>query len=284
MDHYLAIICDNKRYKINLPSTYKEFIDNIQNLFDYSNEDIEKIKFTYHLDELLIEIQENMYETFIIEDIDKIKEIFLEKKEDNQFFNHIRIDSENNDEKDEKEEILLNKILKIINPKINDLELKCKQLEEKLEQYQNLNDSLNKKCNYLEEELNNVKTKFEEYKIYQEKKNNLIKKKIPPTSDFNLFSSNLSKSDISSCNENTKEENLHFESNSFSIKEINNEKKNDDESIKVIVDSNENKSKEISKNKMKKSISLKKENEENEKKSMLSNFYNDYLNNREVKD
>jgi hypothetical protein len=35
---------------------------------------------------------------------------------------------------------------------------------------------------------------------------------------------------------------------------------------------------------MKKSISLKKENEENEKKSMLSNFYNDYLNNREVKD
>ena len=280
MDHYLVIKCDNKRYKINLPSTYKEFIDNIQNLFDYSNEDIEKIKFTYHLDELLIEIQENMYETFIIEDKDKIKEIFLEKKEDNQFFNHIRIDSENNDEKDEKEEILLNKILKIINPKINDLELKCKQLEEKLEQYQNLNDSLNKKCNYLEEELNNVKTKFEEYKINQETKNKLIKKD-PPISDFNLLSSNLSKSDISSCNENTKEENVNFESNTFSIKENKNEKKNENESIKVIVDSNEIKSKEISKNK--KSISLKKENEENEEKSMLSNFYNNYFNNREAK-
>ena len=280
MDHYLAIICDNKRYKINLPSTYKEFIVNIQNLFDYSNEDIEKIKFTYHLDELLIEIQENMYETFIIEDKDKIKEIFLEKKEDNQFFNHIRIDSENNDEKDEKEEILLNKILKIINPKINDLELKCKQLEEKLEQYQNLNDSLNKKCNYSEEELNNVKTKFEEYKINQETKNKLIKKD-PPISDFNLLSSNLSKSDISSCNENTKEENVNFESNTFSIKENKNEKKNENESIKVIVDSNEIKSKEISKNK--KSISLKKENEENEEKSMLSNFYNNYFNNREAK-
>ena len=272
MDHYLVIKCDNKRYKINLPSTYKEFIDNIQNLFDYSNEDIEKIKFTYHLDELLIEIQENMYETFIIEDKDKIKEIFLEKKEDNQFFNHIRIDSTENN--DDKEEILLNKILKIINPKINDLELKCKQLEEKLEQYQNLNNTLNKKCNNLEEELNSVKTKFEEYKINQENKNELKKKELPPTSDFNLLSSNLSKIDISSCNENTKEENLHFESNTFSIKEINNEKKNDDESIKVIVDSNENKSKEISK--YKKSISLKKENEE---KSMLSNFYDKYLNN-----